>query len=362
MVGKYQRWLRNNWRCWRSMTKYRSSRVLAGARGFILLTCSLLLLLTGCGAHSIPSADLLALYTTPTTVGSEWLWARRFSPGGNPLGSSQRLGVLGPVAQTELATRGPHFSTFITLGSKIISLSRTQRIRAVASMPPGYYALSVRWWSSGLLAVVESYRATHAQIWRWRHGSWQVLRKSLPEGIVTLIDGPSAQPVALIVDPHRVYTVSVFSPGLHYPQFDHGSPQGTAGFAGIREVIPYAAGSHGFGQWIARPKTQRGSRQDFESVQQAVLEMAQGSPLWGVTVHGMVPYHGTKPQWSQIRNWPVPMQTTMVVEGRGTPWILILDGASQGVWFNIGSGHYGPQFAITMPYPDVVREVSIIEG
>ncbi|MCL5971799.1 MAG: hypothetical protein M1499_04460 [Firmicutes bacterium] len=325
-----------------------------------MLTCSLLLLLAGCGVHNIPSADLLALYTTPATAGTEWLWASQFSSDGHPLGTSQRLGVLGPVAQTELATRGPNFVTFITLGTKIISLSRTQRVRVVAPMPPGYYALSVRWWPSGLLAVVESDKASHVQIWRWKHGDWQVLRKSLPEGIVTLIDGPSAQPMALIVDPHRVYTVPVFSRSLQYPVLNGGSPQGTAGFAGLREVVPYATGARGFGQWTATPQTPRGSRQRFVSVQQAVLEMAPGSSLWGLTVHGMVPYHGTKPQWAHIRYWPAPMQTTMVVEGRGTPWLLILDGASQGIWFNVRSGNYGPQFAITMPYPDVVREVAII--
>lgn len=343
------------------MAKYRPSRVLSGARGFAWLTLSMLLWLAGCSAHSnSPSADLLTLYTTPSKDGIEWIWENRFSPDGHPLGSARRLGILGPVAQTEIATRGPHQSTFITLGNKIVSLSKTQEVRTVAVLPPGYYALSIRWWPLGLLAVVESDKASHAQIWSWRQGNWKVLRKSLPEGIVTLIDGPLAHPMALIVDPHRVYTVSVFSRGLHYPVFDHGSPQGTAGFVGNTEVIPYAAGARGFGQWTAKPNTKRGSRQHFLSVQQAVIEMAQGSPLWGVMARGMVPYHGTRPQWSQIRYWPTPMQTTMVVEGRGTPWILILDGASQGVWFNVRSGDYGPQFSITMPYPDVVREVAII--
>ena len=328
------------------------------AKGFLLLC--LILTIAGCGSVSVQPQSLFVFYATPGSKGAEWLWARHYSAAGNPEEGPIKLGRLGLVAQTQIVTSGPSHQILVTLGHHIVAITRSQQVRPYAQLPAPYDALSIRWLSSALYAVVQTPSASHAQVWRFEKNRWQKVRRSLPQGIVTLVVGPMGMPSAFVVDPHRAYIIGLTAHGPSYPIFSGGAPAGTVGFARGTAIIPYASGQRGFGQWIAHQNARHSMRYSFSGVRRAVLAILPGWPLWGLTVQGLVSYRGTRPQWSKMLPWPSPREATMVVVGqRGTPWLVILDGPSQGIWFNQRTGRFGPSFAIVVPDPAVVRAVAL---
>lgn len=303
---------------------------------------------------------LTILYATPSASGAETLWASTDSAEGVPQENPIRLGHLGLVAQAQIATWDARsHSVLVTMGSSIRAVfgSRSQLFAAV---PSPWTVLSIRWLNGVLYAVAERPGQSHASVWTYGSHVWRVVTSQLPEGIITLLPGPEGIPTAFIVDPHHAYTVVLQSnQKWEYPAFSHGNPQGTVAFSQRAELIPYAQGAQGFGQWTGYPHSRTGRRVSFAGAGRAVIEVTAGDRLWGIGAYGMIPYDRLTPRFGQIERWPMPMQTTVVAVGLGKPWLVVLDGPAQGLWFNTDTGHFGPHFTVNLPSGDVVRGVAV---
>lgn len=309
---------------------------------------------------SVNPQGFTILYTTASASGTETLWATSRSAQGVGHAKPIRLGALGLVAQTQIATwDSASHRLLVTLGSSIRSVS-VSRSQLYAAVPPPWTVLSIRWLGGVLYAVAERPGQSHASVWMFQGQGWHVVTSRIAEGIVTLLPGPNGLPTAFVADPHHAYTVLLQSHrNWAYPVFDQGSPQGTVAFSGTTELIPYAEGAQGFGQWTGYLGHHSGHRLRFAGAAHAVIEVVAGDRIWGIGAYGMVPYQGFTPRLSQMVRWPMPMQTTLVPVGSGRPWLVVLDGPSQGVWFNTQTGQFGPHFTDILPARDVVRGIAV---
>lgn len=305
----------------------------------------------------------MVIYATPSSSGAETLWARSYNAHGKPSGSSVRLGALGLVAQTQIATFDPkRHGLLVTLGSKICVVTGS-RSRLFITVPKPWQVLSIHWIQGALYAVVERPGQSHGSIWTLQSHKWQVVDSELASGIVTLMAGPLGHPTAWVVDPHHADTVVLdASRQWRYPAFRGGSPGGTVAFQKTAEVVPYAEGAKGFGQWVGYPNRLAIHKKIFPSARQAVIAVASGDRLWGMGALGMIPYRGLHPLFTHIHRWPIVMQTTLVRVGSGKPWLVVLDGPSEGLWFNTRTGQFGPRFTIILPFGDIARAVVVTDG
>ena len=292
----------------------------------------------------------LWVFYARVTGGREILYGRQYSPSGKALGPSVRIGRLGLVQQVEVATPGVHHSVWVTLGHEVDAL-QGRHVVVTRLSPKNRTVLSVKDVAGSLYAVVENPAATTLSIDIWHHQGWHPLRSGLPLGITSLVTGPAHSLWALSALPDEAVLTEIV--GGHQvtasPPFQ---PQGTVGFAEGRPVLPYAFGSNGFGYWT-------GTRHIFYSVYQAAISVTDTTPLWGLSVRGMVPFRRGQFDWADIVSWPQKQATTpTVIDGSG-PWVAVLDGFSQGEWFNIETGKFGPAFQIKTPWWAVVRAASL---
>ncbi len=303
---------------------------------------------------------LMVIYASASSEGGETLWAAPYYADGRREGAPVRLGPLGLVAQTQIDTFDPKQQVLlITLGSAIRAVTGSGS-QLFARVPDPWTALSIRWISGVLYAVVERPGQSHGSVWKFQAGTWRVVDNRLPEGIVTLVKGPKNLPTAWVAGPHHASTYVLESSGRwRYPEFRGGSPGGTVAFFHHAELVPYAKGAREFGQWIGFPNLSGMRRVIFPKASQAALGIVEGDRLWGIGALGMIPYQGLSPRLTDIRRWPMAIETTLVPVGSGAPWLVILDGPSQGIWFDTRTGQFGPPFTIILPAGDVVRAVAV---
>lgn len=292
----------------------------------------------------------LWLFYARITGGGEILYGRQYSPSGKVVGPWVRVGRLGLVQPVEVATPGMHHSVWVTVGREVAAL-QGGRVVVKRPAPRGRTALSVKDVAGALYAVVENPAGTALSIDVWRHQGWRPLRSGLPLGITSLVTGSGHSLWALSALPHRAVLTEIVG-GRAVTRTPLFQPQGTVGFAGGRPVLPYAFGSNGFGYWT-------GSLHIFRSVYQAAISVTDSTPLWGLTVRGMVPFRRGQFDWPDTVAWPKKQATTpTVIDGPG-PWVAVMDGFSQGEWFNVQTGKFGPTFQIKTPWWAVVRAASL---
>lgn len=292
--------------------------------------------------------DLWIFYARATST-QEVLYGRRYSPQGVALNRPIRLGRLGLVQPIEVASAGPSGHQWVTTGRTLLVLGRHRVIKTIPA-PAGYDLLSVKSISGALYGVAESLHGSSVVIDRLSGGAWVMAKGGLPLGITTLAAGPHRSVWVLVADPRRADLQEIW-PGQQSLVLKGMEPQGTLGFGGGMPVITYADGSNGFGWWD-------GQRHPFRSVYQAAISVSDTSPLWGLGVRGMIPFRGGRFDLAQTAYWPGRETTTPQVVGSG-PWIAVMDGFSQGRWFNVDSGRFGPSFQIKTPWWAVVRAASL---
>lgn len=326
---------------------------------FVAIVTGLFLMNPIRGLTAMPGR-LLVIYATASATGGETLWVAPYSAQGHETGSPIRLGRLGLVAQSQIATfdQNRHI-LLITLGSTVRAVVGSGS-QLFASVPKPWVVLSIHWMQGNLYAVAERPGQSHASLWKFKGRNWKVVDNRLPSGIVTLTEGPLGLPTVFVADPHHAYTLVVGSSRSgQYPEFIGAAPQGTVAFYKTAELVPYADGSQGFGQWIGYPNRGLGIKRPFANAGQAVIEVVHGERLWGIGAFGMIPYRGIHPLVKEIHRWPMVMQTTLVPVGSGDPWLVVLDGPSQGIWFNTQTGQFGPRFQIILPSGDIARAVVV---
>lgn len=300
--------------------------------------------------NSEPPPPTLWLYYARATGAKEVLWARHYTSAGRALGPAIRVGPLGLVQQTEVAASGPRGWQWVTLGSTVAGIE-DGRVRLKHPAPKGRQILSITDFRAQLDVVVESADGGGIGIDQWQGSTWVPLLRDLPVGITTLLQGADGSLWAMVAQPDRAWlkelsggSTRVWTPAIE--------PQGTAGFDGNQPLVPYARGSNRFGYWD-------GQLHAFSSVYQAALSVTDTAPLWGIGVRGMIPYVNHQFKNAKAVRWPGPEATTTVVVGEGGPWIAVLDGFSQGNWFNVQTGRFGPAFQIKTPWWAVVRAASL---
>lgn len=314
-----------------------------------------LLSLSGCGTQSPPALPHLSVLTARVTKGHEHLWLTGFSAQGKPQTAALDLGRLGLVAQTQIAAASP-YGLWISLGDTVVKV-RHQAIVGRIVAPRGTTVLSLRWISRQLWVVAENIQANAIWVFARRNHRW-IKVTGLPVGITTLARGFRGSPYAFTVGPTWARVTGLKSL-QRFPMVRRMMPQGTIAFSKPHAaLIPFSTGTRGFGAARVFPAGLRSVH--YASVWRAAIEVTDTHPMWGLTPKGMVPYrrHGSF-YWNKLKPWPTPLQATAVVVGRGRPWVLVLGGPSQGFWFNVETGRYGPQFKINNGPTAFARQVVI---
>lgn len=290
----------------------------------------------------------LWIFYARATGTQEMLWGRRYTAAGRPRGTPLKLGPLGLTQETEVAGAGEG-AVWVTTGPMVFGI-REGRVWRRYPAPSGAQVLSLAVFSGRLYGVVESRQARRVSVMAWRH-RWRTVKSGMPLGITTLVAGPHHSVWALTAEPHKARLTEVAGGQRAYGTASL-EPQGTAGFAGNQPIIPYARGASQFGYWSRRAHA-------FASVYQAAISVTNTQPLWGLGVRGMIPFASGRFRFGRTVPWPSPQATTLVVIGQGHPWIAVLDGFSQGRWFNVETGQFGPGFQIKTPWWAVVRAASL---
>jgi hypothetical protein len=126
-------------------------------------------------------------------------------------------------------------------------------------------------------------------------------------------------------------------------------PQGSLAFAGMLGYVPVSIGMQGFAMAEIDTAGRGFERlQRYASVWSAVDGVIPALEPYGISVDGLIPLKAGPLPWTKLQRWPHPMLATVTTVETGCgPWVL--DGSSQGYWFNIGSDHFGQAFAVSAP-------------
>ncbi|MDA8192591.1 MAG: hypothetical protein M0Z53_01145 [Thermaerobacter sp.] len=288
------------------------------------------------------------------TAGGETLACRSYSASGGARGPAVAVGRLGLVAEAQTAGAVP--GAIVTTTGFAVKIVRAGRVHTMARAPADWTLLAVRRVAGRIWTVAENVAKRQDVIGRLgANGRWDWVKTPIPAGITTLLRQPSGQLAVAVMSSHRARVLS----GKGRPLASVGgiTPQGTVGFAEGKTLVPFASGSNGFG--LALVAARQVQYQLYPSVYRAVIEVTDTSPVWGVSPEGMVPFRQGRFRFSERRRWPRPLPGTITLVGSGRPWMLVVDGNSQGVWFNVQTGRYGPGFQINTPWPAVVRAIAL---
>ena len=326
--------------------------------GHILGWGMLLSEMVGCGVQhptSFPSLPhIVACYVLPHGTQGQ-MTCRQYNAHGRPVGAAQSLGPLGLVAEAQVAGSWP--GGFVVTTGRLIETVVNYHTREWVRVPRGWTILSVRRIHGRLWFVAENLH--HQQLRAGKAltaGHWSWARQPIPLGITTLVRTANDLPAVAVMTPTSAQVIYLEGQ-KNLPPLVNVAPQGSVGFWSGAALVPYAKGSSSFG--VAKLTTHGIMRQRAPSVYRAVIEISDTNPPWGVTVRGMVPIQKGQGVFSHLVPWPHPMPGTMTIVGSGHPWILVVDGNSQGVWFNTQTGHYGPRFQINTPWRAVVRAIAL---
>ncbi len=281
----------------------------------------------------------------------ETLYGRHYSARGRPLGKPLRIGALGLIQQIQGAASGLGRWEWVTTGHFVVGLTRG-RVSIRRRAPARRQILSVAEFERKLYSVVEGSNQRQVSVAQWTANGWHVIRSNLPIGITTLVQGPQSTVWVLTAQPDRAYVTEVQGGNQRYktPPLE---PQGTMGFWQGEPVIPFVRGSGTFGFWD-------GLDHRFPSVYRAAVSVTDTAPLWGLGVYGMIPFSDGRFNLQRTVPWPSHMPTTPEPLSSGTsPWVAVFSGFSQGIWFNVNAGRFGPSFQIKTPWWAVVRAASL---
>lgn len=314
----------------------------------------LTLVLAGCGPLSYPP-HLAVAFAKNIGHNREDLWVGQFSAQGHLRGPLWNLGALGLVAQEEIMTA--HGGTlWVTTGYAIWAMTPGRQPHVAVRAPKGMTLLAVSYLGGHLWVVAERLNALHVRIYEWNHGLR--LRTRTPLAITTLVSAPGGTVAVLSADPNHATITRIGAHVLQHWTVDS-PPQGTLAFGQARGYLPVTSGLRGF-DMVTIPAN-RGrifKRYPYPSVWRAVIAVMPTNPPYGLTVKGIVPLRAGQAQWKNQKPWPHPLQATMTTDGTGPGWALIVDGPSQGFWFNAQKDQFGPAFVVQAPAGAFARAVT----
>ncbi len=326
----------------------------------IALLCAALAL-TGCGVSppAAPPLGLAVAFAHQARAYHETLQVGHYSAQGHEIGRKVNLGALGLVAQTQIMASVGR-TLWVTTGYSVWRIRYGGLRDKVWTAPRGQTILSVAWAAGHLWAVTEPVmHSRHVRIYE-DTGTW-VLRALTPLAITTIEGGPHGSVAVLSAMPESA-VLSLLSASESQPvrswKVAH-QPQGTVAFTGHTAYVPVSIGLRGFA--VSEIDTAgRGSQHlvRYSSVWRAVTAVISGRRPYGIAVKGLVPLKSGPLNWNALQDWPHPMQATITEAGGGAGlWVLILDGPSQGYWFNTAADHFGRAFSVTAPAGSFSRAV-----
>lgn len=333
----------------RARSPFESHRVwLRWFKGALLIFFALIL--AGCSAFSGRSRPpgIAILFAKQSKNGHETLVLGRYNAKGQREGPWISIGRLGLVAQTQImASHGGNL--WITTGLSLKQFAQSGSVRTLWSAPGHSAILSVDYIAGHLWAIVEPIDGRVVDIYRRQQGHFVNIATG-PLAITTLYPAPFDQLGILRVWPDKAQ-VQLWQPDRKSRQWTvHAVPQGTMGLTKTKGYLPVTEGLHKFGMASVSLKgTHLPSIRFYRHVSQAVIEVIPSNPLYGITVQGVVALPGSKSR-PVPRKWPQPLLATVTTAVQSpASWLIILDGPSQGLWFNPRSDSFGPVFQVTAP-------------
>ncbi|WP_139061690.1 hypothetical protein [Sulfobacillus thermosulfidooxidans] len=303
--------------------------------------------ISGCGANSSPP-DMAIAFARTSAAGTEKLLVGRYTAQGQPQGHLLNLGSLGLVAQSQIMASHGRF-LWVTTGSSLYQLTPRGHAHLIWKAPSHSTILSVDYISGRLWAIVERIDGQHVDLYCLRHGHF-VHELRGPLAITTLYPAHRDQMVILRVWPNKAQVILWgYSRGIIQQWTVPHVPQGSIAVGSTDMYLPITEGLRKFGVVIL-PLTHLGypHLHVFSSVQDAVIEVIPSHPVYGLTLKGLIPITGVTFSDKGLVKWPQPLQTT-VTSVLSSSWVIILDGPSQGLWFNARADRFGSAFHVTAP-------------
>ncbi len=326
-------------------------------KGTLVVFC--VLILAGCG--QLPAQgqlpDMAVLFAREAHNARETLQVASYSARGKRQGPRIYLGLLGLVAQTQIMAS--HKGTlWITTGYALKQITPSHSVRTVWSAPNHSTILSVDYIHNHLWAIVEPLGGRFVDIYCEQQGHF-IDRIRGPLAITTLYPAYGGVGV-LRVWPNQAQLELWPFHGNPRQWTLHGVPQGTMALTKTTGYLPMSTGLNRFGiATVSLKGAMSGSRiHFFHNVDDAVLQAIASNPPYGVTVQGIMPLSAGAKSPPILRKWPQALSTTITTAMKSpTSWLIILDGPSQGLWFNPRLDRFGPTFQVTAPKGDFPRAV-----
>jgi len=321
-----------------------------GIGGLLLILALGLASAFGHSPYAANPPNLWLFYALPAGT-HEVLWARLYSPTGHPINQPRRLGRLGLVE--------PWGEAWSSAGGPLVSTGRAVFYRMAGSWhrlpaPPGVRVMAVGSKGRTDYGVMENGEGTRVWVSRWTGTGWQSVTGPLPMGITTFVRGPGSHLSIAVVTPNRLWLDTLGQTNRAWGWLSK-TPEGTVAFLGSRALVPYTEGLSGFGLAVWG----QGVFEQTFPVTRAVLQVTDTHPVWGLTVKGMRRIVPNRLVGGPLVPWPRPLATTPTVVSGAGPWILIMDGFSQGLWFNTATGRFDGSLQIKTPWRAVVRAASL---
>lgn len=281
-------------------------------------------------------------------MGHEDLMLGRYSDRGQQQGSLVNLGPLGLVAQTQILAS--HNNTlWATTGFDVKQIILGQPVRSIWKAPHGSTILSVDYLQGHLWAVVERIGGHHVDVYAQRAGRFVLVTKC-PLAITTLYPAPKGRIAILSVWPHKARGSLWGRHGMITAWTLHQAVQGSMAVGMHYAYLPFAKGMRQFGlATFPLGLAEKRSAHLFRHISQAIIQVIPSYPVYGLTVRGVERISSMSIHWGHVRNWPHPLQSTVTSALGPFGWSMILDGPSQGLWFNVHTHRFGPAFRCVAP-------------
>ncbi len=343
------------------MKRIRSPLVMLRQMGWVKGALIVFIVLTLAGCGSLPNQAQLpgmaVLFAQQGQYGRENLVVARYNAHGQRQGKWISVGPLGLVAQTEIMAS--HAGTlWITTGHSVKQITQDYHVKTLWSSPKNSAILSVAYVEGHLWVAVERIGGRFVDIYLQQHGHFaDVLRG--PLAITTLYPAFHALGI-LRVWPNRAQ-VELWRPHKAPKELTvHAIPQGTMVLTKTTGYLPITAGLNKFG--IATMALGSGKMVPhlsfYHRTKEAIIEVIPSNPPYGMTVQGVVPLSRSPSSRTVLRKWPHPLAATVTtaIESPAS-WMIILDGPSQGLWFNPRLDRFGPAFHVVAPQGEFPRAV-----
>jgi hypothetical protein len=305
---------------------------------------------SGCGAGpALPGVTIY--YTLPTSSYSlgvlQW-----FSANGRPLGTV-KLGPVGLMGWNSVVSSQRGADLLATTGYAIKMVDPSGVIRTLPNPDPPHPVLEVRWLGGRVYAVTA--KGAGEELWHWEKDGWQP-NEALPPGLPILLSW-QGQPLVVLI---RTRGVVVLGQG-RYLSAPGVVATGSGAVFGSEVLIPFTRtlANDRPGLLTADLQSGRWHATFYPDLARSPWMVTPTNPPWAAVAQGMARFDPRRGDFRSVVRWPEQLLGRLGVVGRGAGWILVLAGATQGYWFDVSRGRFGPAFGVRLPPGAVVRGASL---